>query len=99
MAGFGLLLRHWREARGLSQQALAGESGFMPSAATLFPNLSFVHNWPQTDETGTINLVLYNHVFERYELVARHASIMLARGQVGVVEADRRVDGLPDQAA
>jgi len=28
-------------------QALIGGSGFMPSAATLFPNLSFVHNWPQ----------------------------------------------------
>lgn len=34
------------------------------------------------DETGTFNLVLYNHVFERYELVARHASIVLARGKV-----------------
>jgi phthalate 3,4-dioxygenase subunit alpha len=36
------------------QQALVGESGFMPSAATLFPNLSFVHNWPQTDDAGTV---------------------------------------------
>ncbi len=26
----------------------------MPSAATLFPNLSFVHNWPQTDGEGRI---------------------------------------------
>ena len=33
---------------------LAGESGFMPSAATLFPNLSFVHNWPQVDADGRI---------------------------------------------
>lgn len=31
-------------------QALIGTSGFMPSAATIFPNLSFVHNWPQVDE-------------------------------------------------
>jgi phenylpropionate dioxygenase-like ring-hydroxylating dioxygenase large terminal subunit len=36
------------------QRALAGDSGFMPSAATLFPNLSFVHNWPQVDEAGLI---------------------------------------------
>lgn len=36
------------------QQALAGESGFMPSAATLFPNLSFVHNWPQVDAKGRV---------------------------------------------
>ena len=36
------------------QQALAGRSGFMPSAATLFPNLSFVHNWPQVNDDGRI---------------------------------------------
>lgn len=36
------------------QRALAGESGFMPSAATLFPNLSFVHNWPQVNDEGLI---------------------------------------------
>ncbi len=34
------------------------------------------------DETGTFNLVLYAHVFERFELVARHAALMLARGRV-----------------
>jgi len=34
------------------------------------------------DETGTFNLVLYSHVFERYELIARHASIMLVRGTI-----------------
>ena len=37
-----------------SQQALVGESGFMVSAATLFPNLSLVHNWPQIDAAGTV---------------------------------------------
>ena len=26
----------------------------MVSAATLFPNLSFVHNWPQVDASGTV---------------------------------------------
>ena len=39
------------------------------------------------DETGTLNLVLYAHVFERYELIARHAGMMLAKGKV-----DRRGD-------
>jgi error-prone DNA polymerase len=34
------------------------------------------------DESGTVNLVLYSQVFEQYELVARHAGIMLARGRV-----------------
>ena len=39
------------------------------------------------DETGTVNLVLYSRVFERYELVARHAGMLLARGRI-----DRRGD-------
>ncbi len=34
------------------------------------------------DETGVINLVLYARVFEKYELVARHAGLLLARGRV-----------------
>jgi phenylpropionate dioxygenase-like ring-hydroxylating dioxygenase large terminal subunit len=29
------------------QQRVVGEDGFMISAATCFPNLSFVHNWPK----------------------------------------------------
>jgi error-prone DNA polymerase len=39
------------------------------------------------DETGTINLVLYSDLFERYELIARHAGMLLARGTI-----DRRGD-------
>ena len=30
-----------------TQQRVIGENGFMVSAASLFPNLSFVHNWPK----------------------------------------------------
>ncbi len=37
-----------------AQRALVADSGFMVSAATLFPNLSFVHNWPRIDEAGTV---------------------------------------------
>ena len=36
------------------QRALVADSGFMVSAATLFPNLSLVHNWPQIDAAGTV---------------------------------------------
>ena len=36
------------------QRALVADSGFMISAATLFPNLSLVHNWPQIDDRGTV---------------------------------------------
>lgn len=32
------------------QKQLVGEAGFMVSAATIFPNLSFVHNWPRVRE-------------------------------------------------
>lgn len=36
------------------QRALVGDAGFMVSAATLMPNLSLVHNWPQVDEDGLV---------------------------------------------
>jgi error-prone DNA polymerase len=34
------------------------------------------------DETGVVNLVLYSRVYQRYELAARHAGLLLARGRV-----------------
>ncbi len=34
------------------------------------------------DETGVVNLVIYPKVFERYELAARHAKVLLAHGRV-----------------
>jgi error-prone DNA polymerase len=34
------------------------------------------------DETGTLNLILFRHVFETYHLPARHASILFAEGSV-----------------
>ena len=49
-AMIGAMARAW----SAGQRALVGDSGFMVSAATLFPNLSFVHNWPQIDATGTV---------------------------------------------
>ena len=33
---------------------MVGTSGFMPSAATALPNLSFVHNWPIVNDEGLI---------------------------------------------
>ncbi|HET9731435.1 MAG TPA: aromatic ring-hydroxylating dioxygenase subunit alpha [Acidimicrobiales bacterium] len=36
------------------QQQLVGEDGFMVSAATVFPNLSLVHNWPRVDGTDHV---------------------------------------------
>jgi phenylpropionate dioxygenase-like ring-hydroxylating dioxygenase large terminal subunit len=37
-----------------AQRGLVERDGFMVSAATLFPNLSLVHNWPQIDEAGAV---------------------------------------------
>lgn len=34
------------------------------------------------DETGFLNLVLWNRVYEQYRLPARHAAILLARGRI-----------------
>jgi phthalate 3,4-dioxygenase subunit alpha len=36
------------------QRALVTDAGFMISAATIFPNLSFVHNWPVVNEEGLV---------------------------------------------
>jgi hypothetical protein len=37
------------------QQQLVGQDGFMISAASCFPNLSFVHNWPKVLDTADGN--------------------------------------------
>ena len=36
------------------QQRVIGDDGFMISAATVFPNLSFVHNWPRVGESDDV---------------------------------------------
>jgi len=36
------------------QRALISDAGFMISAATIFPNLSFVHNWPVVNAEGLV---------------------------------------------
>jgi phenylpropionate dioxygenase-like ring-hydroxylating dioxygenase large terminal subunit len=42
--------RTWTPA----QLALIGDNGFMISAASVFPNLSFVHNWPKVEDTDEV---------------------------------------------
>jgi phenylpropionate dioxygenase-like ring-hydroxylating dioxygenase large terminal subunit len=37
-----------------AQQQMIGADGFMISAATLFPNLSFVHNWPRVADSDDV---------------------------------------------
>lgn len=37
-----------------AQRSMVGDAGFMPSAATVLPNLSFVHNWPIVNDDGLV---------------------------------------------
>jgi phenylpropionate dioxygenase-like ring-hydroxylating dioxygenase large terminal subunit len=37
-----------------AQQRVIGEDGFMVSAASVFPNLSFVHNWPRVADSDDV---------------------------------------------
>jgi transcriptional regulator with XRE-family HTH domain len=50
MAGFGLLLRHWRETRGLSQQTLAADAGMSAR------HLSFL----ETERCGPSEIAVLN---------------------------------------
>ncbi|MBO0731327.1 MAG: aromatic ring-hydroxylating dioxygenase subunit alpha [Acidimicrobiaceae bacterium] len=43
-----------QEAWTPAQQELAGPAGFMVSAATIYPNLSLVHNWPIVSPEGPL---------------------------------------------
>jgi phenylpropionate dioxygenase-like ring-hydroxylating dioxygenase large terminal subunit len=36
------------------QQRMVGEDGFMISAASVYPNLSFVHNWPKVADSDDV---------------------------------------------
>jgi phthalate 3,4-dioxygenase subunit alpha len=46
--------RRMQETWSAAQQELAGRAGFMVSAATVYPNLSLVHNWPIVSEGGPL---------------------------------------------
>jgi phenylpropionate dioxygenase-like ring-hydroxylating dioxygenase large terminal subunit len=48
------MVARMRTAWSPEQRALVEDAGFMLSAATIFPNLSFVHNWPQVNEDGLV---------------------------------------------
>jgi phthalate 3,4-dioxygenase subunit alpha len=48
------MIERMRDVWTADQTQLVESSGFMVSAATLFPNLSLVHNWPQVDGTDEV---------------------------------------------
>ena len=49
-----VMVDRMRERLTASQQQLIGADGFMISAATVFPNLSFVHNWPRVGDRDDV---------------------------------------------
>jgi len=48
------MIDRMQESWDRGHRSLVGQAGFMPSAATVLPNLSFVHNWPIVDDTGRV---------------------------------------------
>jgi phenylpropionate dioxygenase-like ring-hydroxylating dioxygenase large terminal subunit len=48
------MVERMRSVWSPAQRELAGKARFMVSASTLFPNLSFVHNWPQVSAEGLV---------------------------------------------
>ncbi|WP_219415280.1 aromatic ring-hydroxylating dioxygenase subunit alpha [Pseudonocardia nigra] len=49
-----LMIERMKAAWSPEQLAVIGESGFMISAASVFPNLSFVHNWPRVADSDDV---------------------------------------------
>ncbi|MPZ93770.1 MAG: Rieske 2Fe-2S domain-containing protein [Propionibacteriales bacterium] len=48
------MIDRMRATWSADQCAVVGDSGFMISAASLFPNLSFVHNWPRVEDSDDV---------------------------------------------
>ncbi|GAB3745143.1 aromatic ring-hydroxylating dioxygenase subunit alpha [Nocardiopsis nanhaiensis] len=48
------MIKRMKETWTKEQLDLVGEDGFMVSAASLFPNLSFVHNWPRVADSDDV---------------------------------------------
>ncbi|TDV56444.1 aromatic ring-hydroxylating dioxygenase subunit alpha [Actinophytocola oryzae] len=48
------MIARMRATWSADQQKVIGDNGFMVSAATVFPNLSFVHNWPKVADTDAV---------------------------------------------
>ncbi|MEU3271076.1 Rieske 2Fe-2S domain-containing protein [Saccharomonospora sp. NPDC006951] len=48
------MIERMKQTWSPEQQAVVGEDGFMISAASAFPNLSFVHNWPRVEDSDDV---------------------------------------------
>ena len=50
------MIERMRATWSTEQLRVVGDDGFMISAASVFPNLSFVHNWPKVEDGPTTSL-------------------------------------------
>jgi phenylpropionate dioxygenase-like ring-hydroxylating dioxygenase large terminal subunit len=48
------MIQRMKQSWSADQQRVIGEDGFMISAASLYPNLSFVHNWPKVGTSDDV---------------------------------------------
>lgn len=48
------MIERMKQSWSPEQLAIVGTDGFMFSAATLYPNLSFVHNWPKVADSDDV---------------------------------------------
>ena len=48
------MIERMKQTWSQEQQDVIGENGFMVSAASLFPNLSLVHNWPKVEDGDAV---------------------------------------------
>nr|MBA2414931.1 aromatic ring-hydroxylating dioxygenase subunit alpha [Geodermatophilaceae bacterium] len=48
------MIDRMKQSWSAEQRKVVGEDGFMISAATVFPNLSFVHNWPRVADSDDV---------------------------------------------
>jgi len=48
------MIMRMKETWSEEQLTVIGDNGFMISAASLFPNLSFVHNWPRVEDSDDV---------------------------------------------
>ena len=48
------MIMRMKETWSEEQSTVIGDNGFMISAASLFPNLSFVHNWPRVEDSDDV---------------------------------------------
>jgi error-prone DNA polymerase len=112
------LIRDWLAGQNVTAaEQLADSSQWPHNSRVTVGGLVFLRQRPSTaggvvfmtleDETGIVNLIVRQDVYQRYKAIARHSTLMLAQGRVerrgqvvhvnvtGLHQLDHRLAGLP----